>query len=440
MSLPIVRFPPSPTGFLHVGGARTALFNYLFARKLGGTFLVRIEDTDRERSKPEFEKNILEGLEWLGLSHDGTILRQSERGEVYKKYLRQLVEDGYAYVSQEAPREEGGRSEVIRFKNPNTRVGFNDLVRGPIEFDTTELKDFIIAKSFDEPLYHLAVVVDDFESGITHVIRGEDHISNTPRQILLQRAIGAPQPVYAHIPLILATDRSKLSKRKHGEAVSVPYFKQRGYLPQAFNNFLALCGWNPGTEQEIFTLEQLIKAFDIERVQKGGAIFNLEKLNWVNKEHIKLLGPQERQKALKQVLPDISDEILAKAESAILERVSTFGEVAEGRAAGDFDFYFSDPHQARERLLWQKEPSAEKTAEHLKAVSSLLETAGKWDAESLKTLIFPYAESSGKGAVLWPLRMALSGKDKSPDPFTLLSILGKDISLRRIAAALAVLR
>ena len=269
---------PSPTGNFHVGSARTALFNFLFARKNNGKFILRIEDTDKERSKKEFEDDIFESLEWLGLKHD-ELYRQSERGEVYKSYIEKMLDEGSVYESDD---------KVIRFKNPNKKIKFNDLIRGEIEFDTTELEDFVIAKSVNEPLYHLAVVIDDFESGITHVIRGEDHISNTARQILIQEAIGAPRPIYAHLPLILAPDRSKLSKRKHGESVSLDYYRNKGYSPAAIINYLALLGWNPGTEQEIFTLEELIKVFDLSRVHKGGAIFDEKKLAWVNRKHFNL--------------------------------------------------------------------------------------------------------------------------------------------------------
>ena len=273
-----VRMAPSPTGNFHVGGARTALFNFLFARKNNGKFILRIEDTDKERSKKEFEDDIFKSLEWLGLKYD-EFYRQSERGEIYKNYVEKMLNNDSVYEAED---------KVIRFRNPNKKTKFNDLVRGEIEFDTTELKDFVIAKSVDEPLYHLAVVIDDFESGITHVIRGEDHISNTPRQILIQEAIGAPRPLYAHLPLILAQDRSKLSKRKHGESVSLDYYRHKGYSTEAIINYLALLGWNPGTEQEIFTLEELINVFDLERVHKGGAIFDEKKLAWVNRKHFNL--------------------------------------------------------------------------------------------------------------------------------------------------------
>jgi len=288
----IVRMAPSPTGNLHIGTARTALYNYLFAKQNGGKFILRMDDTDKERSTKDFETNIIEGLAWLGLNHD-ELFRQSEREEVYKKYLKQMIDSGHAYVSKEEPKEEGQRSEVIRLKNPNKKITFTDLVRGEVSFDTTELGDLIVAKSMEEPLYHLASVVDDLEMGITHVIRGEDGISNTPRQILIQEAIGAPRPVYAHLSLILASDRSKLSKRKHGEMVWIDTYKAKGYSAEAILNYLALLGWNPGTDEEIFTLEGLIKVFDITRVHKGGAMFDEKKLAWVNRKHFNLNNPKK---------------------------------------------------------------------------------------------------------------------------------------------------
>ena len=281
----ITRFPPSPTGPLHIGNVRTALFNYLYARQNNGRFIVRIEDTDKARSKKEYEESILESLQWLGLERDGELWHQSERTEIYKKYLQRLIDENKAYVSTETL---GENREVVRFRNPNKSVKFDDLIRGVVEFNTTELGDFVIAKNVNKPLYHLAVVIDDFESGITHVIRGEDHISNTPRQILIQEAIGAPRPLYAHLPLILAQDRSKLSKRKHGESVSLDYYRHKGYSRDAIINYLALLGWNPGTEQEIFTLGELINVFDLKRVHKGGAIFDEKKLAWVNRKHFNL--------------------------------------------------------------------------------------------------------------------------------------------------------
>lgn len=421
----VVRMAPSPTGPLHVGTARTTLFNYLYARKHGGKFILRIEDTDKERSTKEFEKNILDGLEWLGLKHD-EFFRQSERTETYVSYVRKMIENGTAYISKEEPKEEGQRSEVVRFKNPNTKIVFQDLIRGQVEFDTTELGDFVIAKSPEEPLYHLAVVVDDHEMGVTHIIRGEDHISNTPRQILIQEAIGAMRPVYAHLPLILDSDRKKLSKRKHGEAVSVDFYKRQGYLSGALLNFFALLGWNPGTDQEIFSLEELTKAFSIEKTQKGGAIFDDKKLRWVNKEHIRRMDSSEIKKIIEG---KINSKIPDKLVQVVVERIEILSDIDKMKDDGEFEYYFNQPTLEKAKLNWKDTPS-EETVKNLKKSSTLL---NKPDA------LKEYAEEVGKGAVLWPLRYALSGKDRSPDPFTLISILGEEESLKRIAKAIEVL-
>ncbi len=253
----VVRFPPSPTGFLQMGNVRTLIYNYLFARKNDGVFLMRIEDTDKERSKKEYEDAIFKDIEWLGLDFDnkGEVWKSSERNNVYKQKIQELIKKGSAYISEEA---EGENREVVRFKNPGGMVKFHDLIRGDIEIDVSDLGDFIIARNVNDPLYHLAVCVDDAESGVTHIIRGDDHISNTPRQILIIEELGGERPIYAHLPLVLAEDKTKLSKRKHGESVSLKYYKERGYEPEAVINFLTLIGWNPGTDQEIFTLKELL--------------------------------------------------------------------------------------------------------------------------------------------------------------------------------------
>ena len=390
----VVRMAPSPTGNFHVGTARTALSNFLFAKKLGGKFIMRIEDTDKERSTKEFEKDILNGLAWLGLSYD-ELYRQSERTDIYVSYLKKMIDNGSVYISKEEPKEEGQRGEVLRFKNPNKKIVFEDIIRGIVEFDTTELGDFVVAKSLEEPLYHLAVVVDDHEMAVTHIIRGEDHISNTPRQILIQEAVGAIRPVYAHLPLLLGSDKSKLSKRKHGAAVWVDTYKNAGVLPSALLNYLALLGWNPGTEKEIFTLPELIEAYDLSRVHKGGAIFDVKKLQWVNKKHIELLPAEEKLKLV----------------------------------AKDFDIT-AEPILDKNKISWKETPILE-TITHLQKSIPLLDD---------KDALMAYAESVGKGNVLWPLRYALSGQEKSPDPFTLIAILGKDESKKRVEKAIALLQ
>jgi glutamyl-tRNA synthetase len=317
-------------------------------------------------------------------------------------------------------------------------------MRGEIEVDTTELGDFIIAKSVTEPIYHLAVVVDDFEMGVTHIIRGEDGIYNTPRQILIQEAIGAPRPTYAHMPFILNEDRSKLSKRKQGELVSLSYYRNQGYLPEAMVNFLALCGWNPGTEQEILSMEELIEKFDIMKVQKSGAIFNKEKLLWFNKEYIKRL-PQDRLK--KEISEKLSkkytytDELLNKIIPIITERINTFGELEKYVAEGEFDYFFIAPEPVKEMLIWKKDTDFAIPKNNLQKIAEVIKNISDSDfnESSIKTILMPKAEELGKGSVLWPLRVALSGKDKSPDPFTLLAILGKEESSKRIEKAINLL-
>lgn len=437
----VTRFAPSPTGVLHIGSVRTALYSWLYARQHNGKFILRIEDTDKERSTREFEENILDGLSWLGLTHD-EFYRQSERGDIYKKHLEKLIADGTAYVSDEEPKEEGQRSSVIRFRNPGREVTFRDEVRGDISFDTTELGDFVIAKDLESPLYHFAVVVDDFEMGVTHIIRGDDGISNTPRQILIQEALGAPRPSYTHLPMILAPDKSKLSKR-HG-ALAVTEYREEGYLPEAILNFVALMGWNPGTDQEIVSLKEMLELFTLEKVHKSGAVFNIEKLKWLNKHYLKLL-PAER--AGEEVLARLPEDLRAKAKNnpelfakimpIILERINALGEITELANEGELEYFFQDPTYPAESLFWKDDKDTDHTRTHLDKVTELLQKVSPTDftADTVKVALWDYATEVGRGNVLWPLRYALSGRDKSPDPFTLASILGSEITLRRVERA-----
>jgi len=432
----ITRIAPSPTGVLHFGTARTALFNYLYAKKFGGKFILRIEDTDKERSTKEFEQNILENLEWLGLKHD-YFFRQSEREKTYTKYLGKLIKHNKAYISKE---EEGDRAEVIRFRNPNKKITFTDLIRGDITFDTTELGDFVIAKSMTEPLYHLAVVIDDYEMGVTHIIRGEDGISNTPRQILIQEAIGARKtPKYAHLPLILGKDRSKMSKRHGPTALSS--FRERGYLKEALINYLALLGWNPGDEREIFSIDELIAEFSIERVSKSGAIFDEERLNWYNREYLKKIDNTVFIESVKKYFEkfQLDEKSLAEKitslKNIIIERINVFDDLKNLVEVGDFDYFFVAPEiDDIKKIIWKETPKVE-TIMHLGRVAELIQNTDPLqlqNADSVKNLIWNYASQNGKGNVLWPLRYSLSGKDKSPDPFVLISLLSKEDSLLRI--------
>lgn len=430
----ITRFAPSPTGHFHVGGIRSALFNFLFARQNNGTYILRSEDTDKERSKKEYEDEFLELFDWLGLKHD-LFFRQSDRLELHQKYLQKMIDDGYAYLSKETPTEEGQRDEVIRFKNPNKKITFNDLVLGDITVDTTDLGDFIIARDMNEPLYHLTAVIDDFEMGVTHVIRGQEHAPNTPRQILIQEAIGAPRPIYAHLPLILNKERGKLSKRDESVPPAIEY-KKRGYLPEALLNFMAFNGWNPGGEQEVFSLPELIEKFDITKVQKGGGIFNPEKLEWLNKEHIKLLPKEEIEKNILEWLPDGMKE--KKIVPIILERICKWGDIKDIAARGELNFFFKEPAFLKEKLIFKNTPS-EKISDNLKqAINALKNLSEKdFDRENIKTALMTIADKlDSRGEVLHPVRFALSGLEKSPDPFIIAEILGKDETLSRLQKAI----
>lgn len=444
----ITRFAPSPTGFLHLGNYRTALFNYVYAKQHKGKFILRIEDTDSARSKKEYEEDIVESLKWLGIAYD-EMYRQSDRKDIYARYVKKLIADDQAYESIEE--RKGEKNTVIRFRNPKTSVVFSDALRGEIRMETGDLGDFVIARSVSDPVYHLAVVIDDFEMGITHCIRGEDHISNTPRQILLQRAIGAPGVIYAHVPLVLAPDRSKLSKR-HG-ALPVREYKRQGYLPEALLNFLALLGWSPqaagGTLSEIFTMKEFMRHFSFKGIQKGGAIFNEEKLKSINREHIKRLSLKEREKAVLTFLPpevkalsQYSEERLLKAVPLLIERIEKFSDVSHMHEEGELDYFFESPEYVREKLLGGKEAvSAEEAGEHLRKLSELLVPISekKWYEDSVKNAVWDYATEKGRGKVLWPFRYALSGRERSPDPFTIASILGKEETLGRLKKAILLL-
>lgn len=440
----VTRFAPSPTGLFHAGSYRTAVFSYLFARQNKGKFILRIEDTDKARSKKEHEDNIMESLRWLNLEYD-EMFRQSERTAIYREHLEKLISANIAYVSKEEPKEPGGRTEVIRFRNPKKKVLFHDLIRGDIEFDTTELGDFVIAKSLDEPIFHFVVVLDDYLMGVTHVIRGEDHISNTPRQILIQEALGAPTPFYAHLPLVLGADRSKLSKRKG--AVPLTTYRDRGYLPEAVLNFMVLLGWNPGTDQEIFSLEELVKAFDLSKVQKSGAIFNDEKLLWFNKQYLAKLSDSEFRAELGKVSPTIvSLPLFPKLFSLIREKINTFGEVgALFEATGELAFAVSTPSYISSALQWKGMDAAQTKANLGKIIELVTVVSGQdFSKENVKSAVWDFAssipkESGGKGSVLWPMRYALSGKEKSPDPFILAEILGKDETITRLNHAQSLL-
>lgn len=437
----VTRIPPSPTGRLHIGTARTALFNYLFAKHHGGNVVFRSEDTDKARSKSEYEEEIIQGLNWLGIFWD-EFSRQSERSLRYRELLERIVAEGKAYVSREPGKDDPSKTvEIVRLKNPGKSVTFTDLVRGDITFDTKELGDLVIARSLGDALYHFAVVVDDMDSGVTHVIRGEDHISNTPRQILIQEALGATRPAYVHLPLIVDERRAKLSKRSG--ATSVIDYKDEGFLPEGLINYLALLGWNPGDDREDFSLEQLVAEFSLDGVQKSGAMWNREKLLSVNQRWMRKLSDEDFAQEL--TLPSGVGDTLPKVIPLLKERARTFREANE-LLTGELSCLFAPPELHRHTLAAKELPNRPIAEVSLKDVMEAVKTLPEGaSSEEVKGLIMPLADAQealgkgGRGAVLWPLRYALSGLERSPDPFTLISILGPTESLSRIRHAVAIL-
>jgi len=433
----VTRFAPSPTGHLHAGNYRTAVFAYLFAKHSDGKFIVRIEDTDAARSKPEFETNILEALSWLRLQADATY-RQSEHRPRHRELLEKLVANGTAYVSKETPQAPGDREEVIRFKNPGGAVSFTDVIRGEITTDVDDLGDFIIARSLDEPVFHFAVVVDDTDEEVTHVVRGGDHISNTARQMLIQRALGLQAPLYAHLPLILDKNHKKLSKRTGAKALTE--YRDEGILPEAMLNYLAYLGWNPGDEREYLTREELVEAFDLSRVQKGSAIFDEVKLFSVNQHWMRKLSDTDFAMHLEAQLPS------AKIVPLLKERAKTFGEARE-MLTGELSCFSIEPNLEKGQLLAKELPELPGIA--IMALKGLVEAIKALpediSSEGVKGALMPLADAQelkgkgGRGAVLWPLRYALSGQERSPDPFTLISILGPHEAISRIQRAVAIL-
>ncbi len=426
-----------------MGTARMAILNYLFAKKNGGTIVFRSEDTDKERSKPEFEEDIKEQLSWLGLSWD-QFERQSERASIHAESLKRLISEDKAYISEEPSKNDAAQLvRVVRLRNPGTVITFTDLIRGDITFDTTELKDFVIARSETDPLYHFAVVMDDHDMGITHVIRGEDHISNTPRQILIQEALGFSRPQYAHYPLHLGADKSKLSKRT-GD-VAVKSYRDKGFLSKALLNYIAILGWTPPSEREILGLEEMIAEFDIADLHKSGAVFDMEKLRWYNREYLKAMDDDAFSAAALPVLQAALElraitwngEMGQKLIPILRERVSVWEDIREQVAEGEYDYFFADP-EPDAALIPQKGDDKATALKHLTRVCEELhkESSESFnDASRLKDIMWDYATEAGRGSVLWPLRFSLSGKSKSPDPFIISSLIGRDATLRRIESA-----
>jgi glutamyl-tRNA synthetase len=450
---------PSPTGYFHIGSGRTSLFNWLFARQNKGVFVLRIEDTDKERSKKEYEDDILKSMKALGIDWD-EFYRQSERFPVYREYLEKLIADKKAYycfctkeeIEAEkqsqinvgvAPKYNGKcrdltdkeveinlkakKTYVIRLKIPTEKVVFDDLIRGPIEFDLGLIGDIVIAKNFNEPLYNFSVVIDDILMDITHIIRGEDHIPNTPKQIALYRALGAKEPIFGHLPLILSPDRSKMSKR-YGD-VSIKEYLAKGYLPEAIVNFIALLGWHPKDDQEILNREELIEKFDISRVQKAGAVFDIEKLNWINRQYIARIAISSLVEKVREFIPT-DWKVNAAMVETIRPRMDKLADSKELLA-----IYFDFPDYETNLLFWKNEDRDTKNilTNLTETINSISDT--EFDLDNVTGKIMAVVPTDKKGDYLWPLRVSLSGLKKSQTPFELLTGLGKKESLRRIKIA-----
>lgn len=455
------RFAPSPTGYLHVGSARTALYCWLYARNQSGTFILRIEDTDRERSTQEAVDAILESMRWLGLDYDEGPFYQTKHFARYAEVAQQLLQQGHAYrcycskerldtlreeltASKQKPRYDGKcrnlttsdstQPHVIRFKNPEAgSVVFNDAVRGNVEISNDELDDLIIMRTDGTPTYNFTVVVDDADMKIDIVIRGEDHIANTPRQINILQALGAKIPLYAHIPMILGDDGKRLSKR-HG-AVSVLQYRDEGYLPHALLNYLVRLGWSHG-DQEIFSLDEMIKAFDLQHISKSAAAFNTEKLNWLNQHYIKTLPAIEVARHLEWQLQRLNIEYhqgpdLDKIVTALSDRVKTTLEMAEKSRYFFLETITLDPDAAIKHLTSAiKEPLQELYKQFMQPVV--------WQATELHQLIIAVAEkfNIGLGKLAQPLRVAVTGNTTSPSIDVTLELIGQERVLKRLQAAI----
>lgn len=455
------RFPPSPTGDLHLGGARVALFNYLFARHHGGEFILRMEDTDRERSSSASVESILRGMEWLGLTYDEGPYYQTQRLDRYKSVIEQLLAEGKAYrctctkqrldelrasqqANQEKPRYDGhcrdrevnpepGVPYVVRFKTPLTgTVSFDDQVLGRIQFDNSELDDLVIARSDGFPTYHLTVIVDDWDMQISHVIRGVDHINNTPRQIHLLQALGATIPTYAHLPMVLGADGKRLSKR-HG-AVDVMHYQREGYLPQALLNQLVRLGWGFG-DQEIFSLSEMVEHFSLSGVTRSDAVLDMDKLNWLNQHYIKSLNPDKILPALTNQFAALGVDCtqgpaLADVLALQAERYKTLSELAEAS-----QYFYGDIHgytpKGEQQLIADAVPL-------LKAVMEQLASLDSWTPEAIQCALKAVVEERGAkfGQVAQPVRVAVTGGTQSPSMNMTLSVIGRDVVLHRLQVAI----
>jgi glutamyl-tRNA synthetase len=414
---PRVRFAPSPTGFLHIGGVRTALFNWLFARHEGGEFLLRVENTDRSREVEESVGQIQESLRWLGLDWDGDVAFQLDRLERHQEVARRLVDEGHAYEDEGA----------IRFRMPDEgRTGWDDIVRGHVEFPNEKLEDVVLLRSDGRPTYNFASPVDDVDDGITHVVRGEDHVSNTPKQIRILEALGAPLPAYAHLPNVLGADGRKLSKR-HG-AVSVEEFRARGYVPEAIVNYLALLGWSLDAETTVIPPEELVRHFTLDRVGASGATFDYQKLEWLNGVYLRELPPEEYADRLVAYLRetdfDGDEETIRAAAPLCQEKIATLGEFPA------FAGFFFERVEPDATLL-------DGSAPLLAEAERTLAEVEPFTAPEIERALRDLAERLGlkPRKAFGPIRAAVTGSNISPGLFESLELLGREESLARLSAA-----
>jgi len=455
------RFAPSPTGFLHIGGVRTALYNWLFAKHYGGQFILRIEDTDKERSKPEFEEDIKMGLGWLDLKWD-EFYRQSDRVPIYREYLEKLLAEGKLYhcfcskedleserqamLSQGIPPKYSGRCGglskeqvkskldagapyVLRFRVPGSLLSVKDIIRGTVKFDTSLIGDMIIARDLDQPLYNFTVVVDDALMEVSHVIRGEEHLSNTPKQVLIAEALGFELPQFAHLPMILNPDRSKMSKR-FGDTAFKEYVSG-GYLKEALINFIAYLGWHPKEDKEVMTIDELVKEFDLKRAQKGGAVFNVEKLDWLNSYYLSRLDADKFIEEAERFVPP-SWKLTPAVVASVKNRIKKMNELKDL-----VSFYFELPDYDSDLLVWKNMEISEvkeSLEKSLGFVSGLPE--GGFKSKFLEDNMNALVGSGDRGKLFWPLRVALSGQKASPGPFEIMEALGKEESVKRIKKAI----
>ena len=469
----VTRFAPSPTGFMHIGGIRTALYAYLFAKKMNGTFILRIEDTDKAREIEGSIEHIKKSLNWLGITWDygpdkpgpfGSTI-QSERLDSYKSYAEKLIKKGLAYPDPYTKEEVDAfraaaehehrpflfrdhRPEVfetwdgtkpLRLKVPQVkRYVWEDAVRGTLEAGEEMVDDIIIIKADGYPTYNFAHIIDDLEMGVTHIMRGDEFIASMPKFLSIYDALEIPYPFFVTLPPILRDDRTKKLGKRDG-AKDILEYQTEGYLPETMVNFLALIGWNPGTEQEIFTMKELIHTFSIDRIQRAGGAFNEEKLKWMNREHLQRLDNDTYFKMVKSALPEaitqlpqFSTERLERLVPVIKERVHSMGEMAEEARSGEYTFAFEAPLVPLEMVAWKKDASFKDALPRLVRAKELLRNADFSSPESIKSALWAYAEEVGKGELLWPLRVTLSGRERSPDPFMCAFILGREETLDRI--------